>query len=626
MLIKALCDYDDYLRSSGSEAVVPDGFSKQAVSYEILLTPEGKVADILDIRHPEEIPLKGDKKKIKYSPVDAILPKRTEKTSIDLNTIEHRPLYIFGLNYTDGAFTTEDKTGKAKKSHKCFCEGNLEFFEDIDSDIARAYCNFIRSWVPENELQNPELIELGKDYGKSYYCFGLYGHPEIMLHEDEKFLDKYKKQLLADKEAETTDKNVAVCSILGEKQPIARLHGKIKGISGGQPSGGSLVCYNGSVFESYGKTQSFNSGVSEKAMLKYTGALNLLLSDPNHHKYISDMTVVYFAMAADDSKECGIISDYLFDCVQETDDAIAKIFDEAAQGNSFNADGLEIDEDVNFYIAGLNCFPNSSRITQQFIYRDKFGRLLQNILKHQSDLAIVSSQNKPKALWMIEKELVIPTKGKNPKKGKSAKGSDDSASSAKSTAKAPSALMSAIMMSVLSGSEYPEALLATVVRRVKTDRNEENNSFIKLNPTRAGIIKACLNRKARKNKEEEITMSLNKDNKNPAYLCGRLFAVLEKIQQDASNGKLNRTIKDSFFSSACSRPSAVMPRLVMLSQNHQKKLDNPVYLSKLIGEITDKFEGGYPSTLSIEEQGKFIIGYYHQNTDLYTKKGTENDK
>lgn len=603
MLIKALCDYDDYLRSSGSEAVVPDGFSKQAVSYEILLTPEGKVADILDIRHPEEIPLKGDKKKIKYSPVDAILPKRTEKTSIDLNTIEHRPLYIFGLNYTDGAFTTEDKTDKAKKSHKCFCEGNLEFFEDIDSDIARAYCNFIRSWVPENELQNPELIELGKDYGKSYYCFGLYGHPEIMLHKDEKFLQKYKNELSAEKETEAEDKNAAVCSILGEKQPIAKLHGKITGIAGGNSTGGSLVCFNDSAFESYGKTQSFNSGVSEKAMLKYTGALNLLLSDPNHHKYIGEMTLVYFAMSADDSKECGIISDYLLDCVQETDDALAKIFDEAAQGNSFNADGLEIDEDVTFYMAGLS--PNSSRISQKFIYRDKFGKILHNILQHQSDMAIVGCSGKPRALWMIEKEL------KSPKASKE---------------KIPSTLLSAIMMSVLSGCEYPQALLATAVRRVKTDSDEENNSFIKLNATRAGIIKACLNRKARKNKEEEITMSLNKDNKNPAYLCGRLFAVLEKIQQDASNGKLNRTIKDSFFSSACSRPSAVMPRLVMLSQNHQKKLDNPVYLSKLIGEITDKFEGGYPSTLSIEEQGKFIIGYYHQNTDLYTKKGTENDK
>lgn len=617
MLIKALCDYDDYLRSSGSEAVVPDGFSKQAVSYEILLTPEGKVAAIIPKGHTKEIKRKNGKIFKQSIPENILLPKRKEKSGIDLNIIEHRPLYIFGLNYTDGAFTTEDKTDKAKKSHKCFCEGNLEFFEDIDSDIARAYCNFIRSWVPENELQNPELLELGKDYGKSYYCFGLYGHPEIMLHEDEKFLQKYKKQLSAEKETENTDKNVAVCSILGEKQPIARLHGKIKGISGGKPSGGSLVCYNGSVFESYGKTQSFNSGVSKKAMLKYTGALNLLLSDPNHHKYISDMTVVYFAMAADDSKECGIISDYLFDCVQETDDAIAKIFDEAAQGNSFNADGLEIDEDVNFYIAGLNCFPNSSRITQQFIYRDKFGRLLQNILKHQSDLAIVSSQNKPKALWMIEKELVIPTKGKNPKKGKSAKGSDDSASSAKSTAKAPSALMSAIMMSVLSGSEYPEALLATVVRRVKTDRNEENNSFIKLNATRAGIIKACLNRKARKNKEEEITMSLNKDNKNPAYLCGRLFAVLEIIQKKSAGSDISTTITDSYFSSACSRPSTVFPKLLMLSQNHLKKLDNPRTWKTICGEIIDSIENEFPSTLDLEDQGRFIIGYYHQ---LYAKK------
>jgi CRISPR-associated protein Csd1 len=122
-------------------------------------------------------------------------------------------------------------------------------------------------------------------------------------------------------------------------------------------------------------------------------------------------------------------------------------------------------------------------------------------------------------------------------------------------------------------------------------------------------------------KKEEITMSLNTENKNPAYLCGRLFAVYEKIQQDAS-GDLKKTIKDSYFASACARPSAIMPKLSQLSQHHLRKLSDGsnIYYSNLIGEIVDKLDGKFPQTLDLDSQGRFIIGYYQQNKALYTSK------
>lgn len=115
-------------------------------------------------------------------------------------------------------------------------------------------------------------------------------------------------------------------------------------------------------------------------------------------------------------------------------------------------------------------------------------------------------------------------------------------------------------------------------------------------------------------------MSLNLDNTNQAYLCGRLFAVLEKIQQDASGGNLNRTIKDSYFSSACSKPATVFPKLIQLSQNHLKKVEYVLFYQKLCGDIIDQLEDAFPSTLSLDEQGKFIIGYYQQNKAFYAKK------
>ena len=165
-------------------------------------------------------------------------------------------------------------------------------------------------------------------------------------------------------------------------------------------------------------------------------------------------------------------------------------------------------------------------------------------------------------------------------------------------------------------------MLSTVIRRIKTDSDDEKNHYIKLNDTRAGIIKACLNRKYKK---EEITMSWNVENKNPAYLCGGLFAVYEKIQQESSGGNLNRTIKDSYFASACSRPSSVFPKLSKLAQNHMRKLGEgaEIYYNKIIGNITDNLVGEFPSTLSLDDQGRFIVGYYQMNKKLYTSSKDE---
>ena len=237
--------------------------------------------------------------------------------------------------------------------------------------------------------------------------------------------------------------------------------------------------------------------------------------------------------------------------------------------------------------------------------RDSYGRIIDNLVQHQKDLMVEPESRHQVFFSRIAKELISPKS---------------------SNEKVPPPLMTNTMLAAFGGSNYPHALLETVVRRVKTDSDDEKSRYIKLNDTRAGIIKACINRKARlKGQKEEFTMSLNENNKSPAYLCGRLFAVLEKIQSDSSGGNLNRTIKDSYFSSACSRPASIMPKLMMLSQNHMRKLGEGtvIYYTKLIGEITDGFDGEYPQTLDLDSQGRFIIGYYQQNKALYTTKNKD---
>lgn len=530
MLIRSLCDYYDIQSARGEAA--SDIMSEQPVHWMVMLTPDGRVADIIDKRIEESVPQKNGKVKIVKKPIVVPLPKRTQKTGIDANIIEHRPLYIFGLNYVAKiGLTPDDKTGKARKSHEAFVKKNLEFFDGIDSEIARAYVNFIKNWVPENETENEQLKKLGKEYQGSYYIFALDGSPECKLHKDKAVLAKYE-MLMAKAAAETaeSDDGIMMCPIEGERLRAARIHDKIKGIKGGNSVGAGLVNFNSSAFESYGKSQSMNSGISEKTMKKYTSSLNKLLADPMHHIYSDDMTVVFFAMKHDDKAECDLFNGYLNSSNAVTEDstkADVKAVSENIyyKGQTGNAQALDddVDNGVDFFVAGFT--PNGSRICQKFMVRNKFGKIIDNVKQHQQDMAICGS-NGEIPLWRINKELVSPNSA---------------------NAISP-ALQSDMFQAILNGTNYPYTLLETVVRRVCTDSDTDSNNKIKINEVRAGLIKAFINRKARLNGDkEEITMSLDKENKNPAYLCGRLFAVLEKIQLEATDVKLNRTIKDAYF-------------------------------------------------------------------------------
>ncbi|MBE6764738.1 MAG: type I-C CRISPR-associated protein Cas8c/Csd1 [Ruminococcaceae bacterium] len=598
MLIKALCDYDDKLLEGGTSDAVPEGWGEQDIHFRIMLTEEGDIADIVDVRREEVQKLKGGKEKTRLVPRRIVVPFRGKSTSISCYCAEHRPFYIFGLSYEKDGFSARSENDKAKKSHDAFVKYNLSFFEGMDTGICGAVRRFAEKWNPESQTENPMLLKIGKEYKGAYFGFGLTG-AQGNLEEDEQFRERFEQLHGEQKNGDEENKAAcAVCGILGQYLPVARIHENVK-LPGGNTTGCVLVGMKESAYTSYGKTQSYNSNVSEEAMKKYTRTLNRLLSSKNHRTIIGDMVIVYFAMKADDEEECDLFSAFFGNSAENADAALDKLFGYAASGGTTGG----IDRNATFYVAGLT--PNSSRICQKFMCRDSYGRIIDNLVQHQKDLMVEPESRHQVFFSRIAKELISPKS---------------------SNEKVPPPLMTNTMLAAFGGSNYPHALLETVVRRVKTDSDDEKSRYIKLNDTRAGIIKACINRKARlKGQKEEFTMSLNENNKSPAYLCGRLFAVLEKIQSDSSGGNLNRTIKDSYFSSACSRPASIMPKLMMLSQNHMRKLGEGtvIYYTKLIGEITDGFDGEYPQTLDLDSQGRFIIGYYQQNKALYTTKNKD---
>lgn len=591
MLINALCNYYDMLAEMNE--VLPDGYSTVKIHYQVCLTPDGIIKRIDDCQEDEMIKMPKGKEKSRRQPISVKMTKRSEKPGIDANIIEHRPLYLFGLNYTDGTLTTQDRTGKARKSHEDFVKKNLSFLEGLDSPVINAYRRFVQSWNPEEETENVYLLGLGKAYASSGFSFYLSGHPEAPLHEDEQLNAKWEqmKNLPTGKDA-----RMSQCAVMGEKLPIARIHGKIKGVAGGLATGTLLVSYKNPSESSYGNEQSYNSNISELAMKKYTEALNYLLSNKNHRTILDDVTVVYWSVSKNTQNDT-LLAALMFGNQEgwnrEQTDAVLKSIMTGARKGKVTAEELkmeQIDPDVDFYILGLK--PNSSRISLKFLYHRKVGDILYNIARHQMDMQ-VTEEIRPVSLSQIEKELLAP-KSKNDKV-------------------AP-ALLTKIMEAVLYGTQYPEYLFATIVRRVKTDVD------IPFHVVRAGIIKAYLNRrKYLRGEKEELKVALDKENTNEAYLCGRLFAVLEQLQRSASKGKLNRTIKDAYFSSAPSKPAIIFPKLLKLAQNHMNKSTAPVFYNQMICEIMGKFGTSFPETLSLVEQGNFMIGYYQQTQEFFEK-------
>lgn len=600
MLIKALCDYYDMLEKSGK--VLPDGYSKVKINCCVCLTPDGKIDEINDIQNTNLVRVGKDKLKEITTPIEMVMPRRTEKTCVDANIIEHRPLYLFGLNFDSGALNPKDPTDKAKKSHDAFTVKNLAFLEGLDSPVINAYRAFLLNWVPQEETENAYLLGLGKSYAKFNFVFCLSGYPHLLLHEDTQLKERwqawYKQSLLGG-----GDSIIAQCAITGEDAPIARIHNKINGIYGGLGTGTVLVGFKNSCGTSYGNKYSYNSNVSERTMKKYTEALNYLLSSGKNKVLFDDITVVFWAMS-DHEKYSNLVSALLFNNTdimdaQQTQSMLQKLIKDAAEGNIVTgriASTADIDPNVDFYVVGFK--PNSSRISMKFMDRRKFGSLLANIAQHQSDMQLSEPVN-PVPMWRMKQALVsqeIKHDTVNP------------------------ALLSKLFGSIINGTNYPEFLLSTVVRRLKTDADKPVSS------TSAGIIKACINRAFRlSNQKEELTLGLNKENRNPAYLCGRLFAVLEKLQQESAGVQLNRTIKDTYFASAAAQPAYIFPQLIKLSANHLGKVNRAVYFHKLQGEIINMLDGGFPETLSIVEQGKYMVGYFQQNAYFYTKKTVVED-
>lgn len=586
-------------KDSGLE---PDGYSRIGVSYNLVLSADGSIKEILPY-----VNTVNNGKKTKEVPRNELFPFRNSVSAIAAEIIDHREKYLFGMEW-DKQEKKLTITKKALLAYEKCRQKNLEFLEELSSPVIDAYKKFLQHWDPENQLGHPSLTALGKNYGGAKFVITSEEDPShSLLNRDPLVKEKWDK--VFHNRPIPNDAVMGQCSISGKFDQIARIHDNLTGIPGGLATGVNIVCLKSPAFWSYGRKESYNSSVSQKVMEHYTKAFNYLTSAPNHKQVLDDMTLLYWAMTKE--SETPYIETFnagTFFNIKTKDPtekereeretrekALASIFSQLAQGKEADWKELGVNENTEFYLLGVK--PNSSRLAIKLFEHNSFGKIMLNVAQHHADMQL-SPNDKQIPIWLIGKVLKSPVATKDA---------------------LPPDLSVKILQSILKGSPYPRYMLDTAIRRAKTDQDNTKKGFYAVSRNRVRMIKACLTR-MNIIKRGEFYM-LNMQNKDGAYNCGRLFAVLDMIQQKALPG-INATIKDKFFSSACSTPYLVFPRLIKLSQNHLKKLDkgSTVFYEKYIQEILSNLSDAFPKAMSMEKQGMFILGYYQQREKLFEKK------
>lgn len=580
MILQALAKYYETLVE---EKVSKLGWNSAKVSYQIDLTKEGEVKGIISLKEEEN---RG--KKVILVPKQLLVPEMVTRSSgISANFLCDNAKYLLGI-------CQEDDEKNKKRAEDCFFaakEKHLFFLKQAEGDMAKAICLFFEKWNPAEAMDHSEIRENWEeitDGGNLIFGIG------IEFAQDDAEIQK----LWDDCVAEESEGAQGICLVTGEKTEIARIHRGIKGVPEAQSSGAALVSFNASSFESYGKEQSYNAPVGKYAEFAYTTALNYLLSDRTYSLQIGDAMVVFWA-------ESGKISyqDFFKMCTESPLDnqrELKELFEKIQLGKPIVFKGDELNPEQRFYVLGVA--PNAARLSVRFFYENSFGNILRNISEHYKRMKIIRPQWEQKEFLSI-RELLFETVNKNSKDKKPVPN-----------------MATMTFRAILSGERYPARLYSDILIRIRADQDDS-----KINWRRIAIIKTYLMQNCYW-KEGEDYMGLNEESNDIAYVLGRMFSVLESIQLDASPG-VQATIRDRYYNSACGTPATVFPILIKLKNSHMKKIGREKegtkkYYEKLFTEIMWKVDAseGFPKRLSLEQQGKFAIGYYHQTQKKYEKK------
>lgn len=581
MLLQSLVKLYETLAQKGE--IERSGWNPVKISYGICLDNDGNIDRIISLKQKT-----ADGKKEIPKPISLPMPVK-KASGVVSNFLYENSTYLFGYDSSG----KPDRAAKALQSCK---EKHCKILENCDSNAAVSIKKFF-----DHAVENVQDTLLSCGCTQSMIDDILGKGANMLLMPLGKYPFDFDEICRAwDESYANSDGKKGICLVTGKYDNIAVLHPLIKNVKGAQSAGASLISFNGSAFESYGKIQGYNATVGEYAAFAYASALNKLISDTDHRINIGDTTVVCWTEDAEPAYQNLLYSELNGDDTVSQEDLKSAITN-IAQGKTVNWEKVPLHPDNNFYILGIS--PNSARLSVRFFVRNTFGKVMQNILLHEEQMKIVKPSFETLeylTLWQTVSQTVNPKS-----KDKSCKPH----------------LAGDVLNAILNGTNYPATLYYGVQSRISAER--------KITWGKAAIIKAYLMRNYKINYKEDLTLESNDNRKQMVNLLGVLFSNLEEIQNVANPG-IKATIRDRYFTSASSTPALVFPLLIELAQKHLKKLpvQKKIYLSNQLTETMSeirKLTTEFPVKLGLEEKGIFQLGYYGQTQKRYTRKEEVNN-
>jgi len=581
MILQSLVEL--YERRAGrgdvNEQPAEVGFEKKEIPFLIEIDADGRFIQIRDVRQGE-----GRARRAKAR----IVPRGEKKASgVKANLLWDTAEYVLGCPVELKG--KKSKPDRLREQHEAFRQ-RIEALPGAARGDAGV--NAVLAFLDALNLDQMAMDPLWEEIRTSNPLMS------FVLAGDSALICQRRSVVEAHRSLDSASEADGLCLVSGKPSAIARLHPAIKGVLGAQTSGANIVSFNQKAFKSYNKSQGANAPISSDAANKYTTALNDLLSrDSRQRAQVGDATMVFWSERGSAMEDGDFLS--LLGIAQEDDpaahaDRIAHLYASVRSGRySSHPDATQ-----RFYVLGLA--PNAARLSVRFWQVDTIGGVAGRFARWFEDIAIVPSAKQPDVLPILPMTRLLRACALQEKLDK-----------------LPPSLGGDIMRSILAGTPYPQSWLQAALRRCRAEQSVDH--------PRAAILKACLNRTTTEDKEK-LAVSLDPDHPNVAYRLGRLFAVFERIQEEASPG-LSATVRDRYFGAASTNPLAVFPTLNRLKNHHLAKLSNrgrAQNLEKLVGTIVDGLpaDAPFPPHLALADQGRFAVGYYHQRHNSSTYRNT----
>lgn len=564
MILKALYDY--YKRCDNLPA---KGMEEKEIGFLIVLSPDGQFLRFEDCRIGKD-----------HARIYLVKKHVGRSSAAVANYLYDNSAYVLGYS--------EKGNGKEQlylDTFKAKVESIADTFpENRDVTAIRTFYHNSREKILDLVSKDILWEDIKKNLSKKYSTFS------FRIEGDLKIVAE-KRELLQLEECNDKAEADDICLVSGKHGPSVETTTATM-IPGSQAIAKLVSFQVNSGYDSYGKTKCKNAPISEEAEFAYTTALNSMLQKGSRNKFmLGTRTFVFWA--SNNNEASMETEESLFDLLgfseEANDDPNAKIMKVRKVFESIYSGTMKTGLDDKFYILGLA--PNSARIAVVYWSETTLKDFAEKILNHFRDMEIHDTRKDKKPYMGIREIISSVTLG-----GKMSDATPN--------------LPEAVVKSIFQGLPYPQTLYSACIRRIRAEQ--------KLTITRAAIIKAFLNRQRNNNKK--IDIMLDKDNNNQGYLCGRLFAVLDKIQEDANNIS---SIRERYMNAASATPSAVFATILNLSVHHSEKLDEGrrIYFEKIKQEILDKVSAdGFPTHLDLQDQGRFFVGYYHQRQDFFTSK------